>query len=54
MYQGQTPQSFNINLLESYAQLSDEQKSILSDACKIIVETNKPVRLVKVSYITLK
>lgn len=42
MYQGQTPQSFNINLLkESYAQLSDEQKSILSDACKIIVETNK-------------
>ncbi|HGX1290268.1 TPA: D-ribitol-5-phosphate cytidylyltransferase, partial [Staphylococcus aureus] len=55
MYQGQTPQSFNINLLkESYAQLSDEQKSILSDACKIIVETNKPVRLVKGELYNIK
>ncbi|MBO1199408.1 D-ribitol-5-phosphate cytidylyltransferase [Staphylococcus simiae] len=55
MYQGQTPQSFNIKLLkESYNQLTNEQKSILSDACKIIVETNKPVRLVKGELYNIK
>ncbi|WP_251352898.1 2-C-methyl-D-erythritol 4-phosphate cytidylyltransferase, partial [Staphylococcus aureus] len=48
MYQGQTPQSFNIKLLqESYDALSNAQKEILSDACKIIVESGHPVKLVR-------
>ncbi|WP_416350127.1 D-ribitol-5-phosphate cytidylyltransferase [Mammaliicoccus lentus] len=47
MYQGQTPQSFNINLLKnSYYNLSDEDKKILTDACKILVVLNKKVKLV--------
>lgn len=36
MYQGQTPQSFRISkLVELYNKLSDEQKAVLTDACKI-------------------
>ncbi|MFM9745551.1 2-C-methyl-D-erythritol 4-phosphate cytidylyltransferase, partial [Streptomyces brasiliscabiei] len=36
MYQGQTPQSFNIKtLVESYNALTDAQKETLSDSCKI-------------------
>lgn len=47
MYQGQTPQSFNINLLrDSYNALSDDDKKILTDACKILVVADKKVRLV--------
>lgn len=48
MYQGQTPQSFKISLLkELYAQLSDEEKNILTDACKICLIRNVPVHLVE-------
>ncbi|PTE29204.1 2-C-methyl-D-erythritol 4-phosphate cytidylyltransferase [Staphylococcus equorum] len=47
MYQGQTPQSFNINLLRnSYNALSSDDKKIMTDACKILVVANKSVRLV--------
>lgn len=36
MYQAQTPQSFNINLLKRlYSELTDEEKESLTDACKI-------------------
>ncbi|MGI6279386.1 MAG: 2-C-methyl-D-erythritol 4-phosphate cytidylyltransferase [Acutalibacteraceae bacterium] len=55
MYQGQTPQSFNINLLKRlYASLSDEEKGILTDACKICVVRNHPVYLVEGSYTNIK
>lgn len=55
MYQGQTPQSFNINLLkELYASLSSEEKKILTDACKICVVRNHPVYLVQGSYTNIK
>ncbi len=55
MYQGQTPQSFRINLLkELYHSLSDEEKAILTDACKICVVRNHPVYLVEGSYTNLK
>ena len=55
MYQGQTPQSFNINLLkELYTSLSDEEKGILTDACKICVVRNHPVYLVEGSYTNIK
>lgn len=47
MYQGQTPQSFNVNLLRnSYNDLSDEDKQIMTDACKILVVAGKQVKLV--------
>ena len=36
MYQGQTPQSFKITkLVDVYNSLTDEEKAILTDACKI-------------------
>lgn len=47
MYQGQTPQSFNIELLRSnYNALSSERKQVLTDACKILVESKETVHLV--------
>lgn len=47
MYQGQTPQSFKISLLKKlYADLTDDEKEILTDACKICVVRNIPVKLV--------
>lgn len=47
MYQGQTPQSFNIRLLEeNYAALSEEEKHILTDACKICVLRGNKVKIV--------
>ncbi len=47
MYQGQTPQSFNIkSLKENYNKLSDDNKKVLTDACKIMVVSNQNVKLV--------
>src|SRR5699024_12221682 len=47
MYQGQTPQSFNINSLRAnYNNLSDDNKKILTDACKIMVVSDQKVKLV--------
>ena len=48
MYQGQTPQSFNIKKLTSlYQSLTQEEKEILTDACKIFVVKGEPVKLVR-------
>ena len=48
MYQGQTPQSFRITLLKDlYAALDEEEKKILTDACKICVIKNTPVYIVE-------
>ena len=47
MYQGQTPQSFNIKTLkELYSKLKPSEKAILTDACKIYVMRGAPVKLV--------
>lgn len=55
MYQGQTPQSFRISLLKRlYADLSEEEKSVLTDACKICVVRNTPVKLVNGEISNLK
>ena len=55
MYQGQTPQSFKINLLKQmYQSLTPEEKGILTDACKICVVRNYPVHLVMGSATNLK
>lgn len=55
MYQGQTPQSFRINLLKQmYQSLSEDEKKVLTDACKICVVRNYPVHLVMGSVTNLK
>ena len=48
MYQGQTPQSFKAKMLKDmYLGLSDEEKKILTDACKILVLKGEKVYLVE-------
>jgi D-ribitol-5-phosphate cytidylyltransferase len=55
MYQGQTPQSFRIQeLKELYQSLSDDQKEILTDACKIFTLYGRKVKLVKGEVFNIK
>ena len=55
MYQGQTPQSFRMSLLKRlYLSLSQEEKEVLTDACKICVVRNYPVNLVTGASTNLK
>lgn len=55
MYQGQTPQSFKVNLLNGfYNDLNDDEKAVLTDACKICVVRNYPVHLVAGEVFNLK
>lgn len=47
MYQGQTPQSFRAKKLRDvYCALTEEEKAILTDACKILVLKGEKVHLV--------
>ena len=47
MYQGQTPQTFKIKkLMKTYNSLTDEEKDILTDACKIFVIKKGKVKIV--------
>ena len=47
MYQGQTPQSFHAKKLkETYESLTDQEKNILTDACKTMVLKGEHVHLV--------
>lgn len=55
MYQGQTPQSFQIDLLKQmYASLTEEEKKVLTDACKICVVRDYPVHMVMGADTNLK
>lgn len=55
MYQGQTPQTFKIKLLEKlYDELSEEEKENFTDACKIFVVKNKKVSLVDGEIFNMK
>ena len=55
MFLGQCPQSFKITLLkELYSSLSEDEKRVLTDACKICVIRNHPVYLVNGSVINMK
>ena len=48
LYQGQTPQSFNaLKLRDLYRSLTKEEKAILTDAAKIFVMRELPVKLVR-------
>ena len=48
LYQGQTPQSFNMRkLIDEYNSLTDEEKDILTDACKIFSIRGKEVGIVQ-------
>lgn len=55
MYQGQTPQSFKAKRLrEVYEALSEEEKQILTDACKIYVLKGEKVHLVEGEVFNMK
>lgn len=55
MFQGQTPQTFRVKELVSiYNSLSNEEKEILTDACKIYTLKNKRVGYVKGEIYNLK
>ena len=55
MYQGQTPQSFRAKRLkERYESLSEEEKGILTDACKIMVLKGEHVHLVQGEVFNIK
>ena len=48
MFQGQTPQSFKMSMIKNlYNDLTEKEKEILTDACKICCVRNVPVRLVR-------
>lgn len=55
MYQGQTPQTFNIVQLRSlYESLTAEEREILTDAAKIFVIKNRKVALVNGELFNIK
>ena len=55
MYQGQTPQSFKAKKLkELYEGLTEDEKEILTDACKIFVIKGQDVHLVEGEVFNIK
>jgi 2-C-methyl-D-erythritol 4-phosphate cytidylyltransferase len=55
MYQGQTPQSFRLKELEKVlSSLTEEEKAILTDACKIFSIKNKDVYMVNGEVFNIK
>ncbi|MCR5149775.1 MAG: 2-C-methyl-D-erythritol 4-phosphate cytidylyltransferase [Clostridiales bacterium] len=55
MYQGQTPQSFILKDLENVLlSLTEDEKAVLTDACKIYTLKNKPVHLVEGEVFNIK
>ena len=55
MYQGQTPQSFNIKkMIKVFASLSKEEQEILTDACKAFVIKGEKVGLVNGEVFNIK
>lgn len=55
MYQGQTPQTFNIiKLKQHYNDLSTEEREILTDACKIFLLKGSKVKMVRGENFNIK
>lgn len=54
-WQGQTPQSFSIRIYRGcYDALTDEQRELLTDACKVFLLNDRPVHLVMGEYSNIK
>lgn len=54
-YQGQTPQSFNAKRLKKlFLELTDDEKAILTDACKVFVLKGEKVAMVRGSESNIK
>lgn len=54
-YLGQTPQTFKIKVLMNiYSSLTQEQKELLTDACKMFVLNKKNVKIVKGEQFNMK
>ena len=54
-YQGQTPQSFNaLRLKALFEELAEDDKAVLTDACKILVLKGEPVALVQGDVANMK
>lgn len=48
LYQGQTPQTFKIHkMISAFASLTEAEKAMLTDACKIFTIKGEPVKLIK-------
>lgn len=55
MYQGQTPQTFHaLRLKQLYDSLTEEEKDVLTDACKILVLKGEHVHLVQGETFNIK
>lgn len=55
MYQGQTPQTFNLKkLMDLFENLTEEEKDILTDACKAFVIKGEEVKLVEGEVYNIK
>lgn len=55
LFQGQTPQSFNAKKLKGlYESLTDNEKDVLTDACKIFSIKGEPVHLVQGEVFNIK
>lgn len=55
MYQGQTPQTFNIEKLkEVYNILTEDEKQILTDACKIFALKGEKVKIIRGEVFNIK
>lgn len=55
LYQGQTPQSFNLSKLkELMCSLTEEEKAVLTDACKVLVLRGEKVALVRGDSFNMK
>ncbi len=55
MYQGQTPQSFRLlELKRVISSISEDEKAVLTDACKIYTIKNKPVYMVEGEVFNIK
>lgn len=55
MYQGQTPQSFQIKKLKAhYESLSVDERALLTDACKILLLKGEEVALVTGEFFNIK
>ena len=55
LYRAQTPQSFDITLLDKYYnQLDDEQKSKLTDTCSIFTSVGEKIHIVDGDVINIK